>query len=84
MSAFVMVCRESSAGYNVAVTDSVDIITPLADLPCSADVIDDDTINRDLKGMVRSVANQGGWSFGDFNIYERDSYSDLSITCKRT
>ena len=84
MSAFVMVCQETSAGYYVAETDSVDIITPLADLPCSANVIDKDTLNRKLQGLVRSVANQGGWTFGDFNMYERDSYSDLDLTCKRT
>ena len=84
MSAYIMVCTETSAGYNVAKTDSVEVITPLMDLPCSAEVIDEDTINGALQDLVKDVANQGGWSFGDFNIYERDDYSNLSITCKRT
>lgn len=84
MSAYVMVCTVGSAGYNVAETDGVEVITPLMDLPCSTGVIDEDTINGALQGFVRAVAYLGGWSFGDFNIYERDGYSNLSLTCKRT
>lgn len=82
MSAYVMVCTETGAGYNVAETDSVEVITPLMDLPCSAEVIADDTINDELRGLVSNVAELGGWSFGKFDIYEREDYSAVSLTCK--
>lgn len=82
MSAFVMVCDGGSAGFHVVVTNSVEVVTSLVGLPCSIDAINQDTIEGALQGLVRYVANQGGWTFGDFNIYERESYSDLSLTCK--
>lgn len=83
MSAFVMVCQETGAGYYVAETGSIEVITPLTELPCSTDVIEEDTIDGALQGIVRYISNQGGWTFGEFNIYERIEYPDLSLTCKK-
>lgn len=82
MSAYVMVCSETSAGYYIAETDSVEVVTPLVDLPCSTGIVDEGTIDGALQGLVRAVANYGGYDFANFNIYEREDYSTLSVTCK--
>lgn len=83
MSAFVMVCQETGAGYYVAETDNIEVITPLIELTCSTEVIEEDTINRELQGIVNYISYQGGWTFGVFNIYERIEYPDLSLTCRK-